>query len=106
MPLEPDLLDLMTETVTLEPAVGQDRFNNFEFGPAHPVKCYIARANRRVLNAQGRDVISTVQIFLAEPELTVTVNDRLTLPNGSVQPIHEVLGGRDDVGPYWLEVRA
>lgn len=106
MPLEFDLLELMTDEIILEPAVGPDKFNSYQYGPPRTVKCYIARQNRRVLNREGREVISTVQCFLAEPALVVTVNDKLTLPGGSVQPIHEVLGGRDDEGPYWLEVRA
>lgn len=105
-PIEQDLLDLMQDTVTIEPRTGTDKFNNLSYGPPVSVKCYIARQNRRSLTRDGREIISTAQVFLADPALVVTADDRLTLPGGQVRAIHEVLGGRDDTGPYWLELRA
>lgn len=106
MPLEPDLLDLMTDTVILEPKTGVDKFGNVTYGAPVEVKSYITHYNRRVIDAQGRENVSTVQAILAQPELVVTTEDRFTLPDGSVRAIHEVVSGKDDIGPYHLEVRA
>lgn len=106
MPLETDLLDLMQETITLEPKLGVDRWNTIQYGPPVQVKCYITHYNRRVLDSAGRENVSTVQAILAQPELTVTTEDRFTLPDGSVRAIHEVVSGWDDTGPYHLEIRA
>jgi hypothetical protein len=43
---------------------------------------------------------------LADPTLAVTTDDRLTLPDGTQPAIIEVLGAKDDVGDYYLELRA
>ena len=108
MALPEDLTELMTDTVTLEPAVQPpDRNNKFSYGAAIEVGAYIVRANKRVLDRRGRELISTVQVFLADPELVVTADDRLTLEDGSRPAIIQVLGGKDEDGnDYWLELRA
>lgn len=106
--LPDELSSLMTETVTLEPAIQPpDKFNKFAFGPAVDVNAYIVRANKRALDRSGRELISTVQAFLADPELAVSADDRLTLPDGSRPAIIQVLGAKDEEGSdYWLEIRA
>lgn len=107
-PLAEELVDLMNDTVVLEPVSGPpDKFNNFTFGPAVEVDCYLVRSNKRALNRSGRELISTVQAILADPDLTVTADDRLTLPDGSQPAIIEVHSASDEEGnAYWLEVRA
>lgn len=109
-PLEQDLIDLMLDEITLEPKTGVDKFNNFTYGPpmgeGGVVKCQLVRMNRRVLSIEGREVISTVQCILADPTLSVSTNDRLTLPDGTRPAIIRVNEVKDDVGPYFLEVVA
>ena len=107
MPLPTELTMHMVDEVILEPAGALNRFNNFTFGAPVTVKCYIIRENKRALDRTGRETISTVQVILATPELLVTDNDRLTLPDGSQPAIIGVLGAKDDLGqPYYLEIRA
>lgn len=105
MPLEPELLALMTSTVVLEPCTGRDQFGRFEYGAPVSVDCYLIRATVKAVNDQGEEVTSDVQAILAQPELAVSTNDRLTLPGGRQLPIVQVLAANDDEGPYYLEVR-
>jgi hypothetical protein len=105
---------MMPDTVGLEPTLAHpdgtpviDKYNNFSYGPSVAVPCYVARTNKRVLDVRGRELVSTVQVFLGLPELKVTVNDRITLPDGARPAIIQVLGSEDENGePYHLEIRA
>lgn len=107
MPLEQSLIDLMLDEVTLEPALGTTKFNDLVFDtPLTGVQCQIVKMNRRVLNKEGREVISTVQVILADPTIEIDTNARLTLPDGSQPAIIELLAASDDTGPYYLEIRA
>lgn len=114
-PLDQVLIDMMIDEITLEPCTGKDKFNNLTFGPSVKVQCQIVRANiasrtaaagQRALAREGRETMSTVQVILATPEMTVTDNDRITLPDGTQPAIIEVLAANDEVGPYYLEIRA
>jgi hypothetical protein len=96
----------MLDEVTLEPKTGIDKFNNFTYGTPVTVHCQVTRVNRRVLDREGRELVSTVQVILADPTLAVTVDDRLTLADGTHPAIIEVLSAKDDVGDYYLELRA
>lgn len=113
MPLEAELIALMLDYVTLQPAGVKDRFNKFTFGTPYTagdvpgkVQCQIVRMNKRALNEAGREVTSTVQAILSDPTLPVSINDQLTLPDGTTPAIIEVLAAKDDTGPYYLEIRA
>lgn len=106
MPLEQELIDLMLDTVVLEPVTGKDKFTKLLFAEAITPRCQIVRMNKRALTESGRETISTVQIIFAEPELEISVNDRLTLSDGSNPAIIQVMAVKDDEGPYYLEVRA
>lgn len=105
-PLPPELVAMMLDEVTLEHATDTDKFNNFVFADPVTAKCQIVRVNRRALDRSGRELISTVQIILADPTLEVSADDKLTLPDGATPAIIEVLSTKDEVGPYYLEVRA
>jgi hypothetical protein len=107
MALPEELAAIMTEEVILEPAVQPpDKMNKFTYGVSVTVDAYIVRANKRVINRMGRETTSTVQAILADPDLVVSVDDRITLPDGTQPAIIEVNGARDEEGNnYWLEVR-
>ena len=105
-PLETDLTGLMLDEVTIEPAIGKDRYNNFLYGPAVAVKCQVVRQSRRVLDRGGRETISTVQLILANPSLIVSENDRVTVPSIVGNPgILGIQAVGDEEGPYYLELR-
>jgi hypothetical protein len=105
-PLENVLIELMLDAVALEPRTGVNKFNDFTYGPTVAVRCQVVRMNKRTLDRAGRETTSTVQVILADPTLVVTVDDRLTLSDGTHPAIMEVLSAKDDEGDYYLEIRA
>jgi hypothetical protein len=107
MGLDPALAAMMTSVITLEPAVGRDKYGKWSYGPPVTVHCYLMRRNVKAVDDQGEELTSVAQLILAEPETSVSTNDRLTLPDGTQLPIVEVLSSADETGsPYYLEVRA
>jgi hypothetical protein len=106
MPIEQELLDLMLDTVTLEPSTGFTKYNDPTYGTPIAVQCHIVRMNKRALDRSGREVTSTVQVILADPTLEIDTNARLTLPDGSRPAIVQLNAEEDDQGPYLLEVWA
>lgn len=105
-PLEQELIDLMLDTVAIEPSLGPDKYNNLTWGDPLTPRCQIVRMNKRALDRDGREVTSFVQVILADPSLVVTLDDRLTLSDGTWPPIIEILSAKDDTGDYYLELRA
>lgn len=106
MPLDQDLIDLMLDTVRLELVTDVDKYNKFVYSAPVDVRCAIFKMNKQVLDRGGRETTSTLQAILADPTLDVTPDTRLTMPDGSHPDIIEVLSAKDDVGPYYLEIRA
>jgi hypothetical protein len=105
-PLEQELIDLMLDAVVLEHFTGNDKYNNHEYGDLVAARCQIVRVNRRAISKSGEEITSTVQVIFADPTLVVTVDDLLTLSDGTQPAIIEILSAKDDVGDYYLELRA
>lgn len=106
-PIEQALLDLMLDEITIEQRTGVTSYNDFTFGtPITGVRCQIVRSNKRTLDSTGREVTSEVQIILGRPDIHVTLEDRITLPDGSQPAIINIQAAKDDVGDYYEEIMA
>lgn len=112
-PIEQDLLDLMLDEITIEHTAKDssgnpitDVYNNFTYQDPVTVKCQIVFKNEQVLDSSGREIVSRVHIILGNPDLPVSVNDRITLPDGSHPAILGLQAAKDDVGPYWKQIDA
>ena len=112
MGLDAALIELMHDEIKLEAPSGRDKFNNQTYAAPITVKCYIQRTNVEARSETGEELTSTVQAILAQPELPVTVDWKLTLPdepphNGDTPAIMQILSAKDERGdPYYLEIRA
>lgn len=106
MPIEPDLIELMLDEVTLEPWTGKDRYANPVFGSPRTAKCRIEHNTRRIISVEGHEKVSSAQVTLADPTLPISTKDRLTLPDGSQPAILKIAAAKDEVGPYYLQVFA
>ena len=100
-----DLTEMMTEYVTIERRTGIDGDNNIIYTAPDSCLCRIQRSDVRALSKEGRDVISHVQVILADPSRLMTDDDRVTLPDGTPIAIIAIESGRDEFGPFWLEIR-
>ena len=82
-------LDLMTQTATIEPPSGRDRFNNRTYGASVSYTCRVVGQQRRVVNAAGQEVTSYQTVYLGSPD-AVDPDARITLSTadvGSTSPL-------------------
>ena len=103
MTVDPELLELMPDTVTIQRATGDaTEFGRPTFGETLTLRCLIEGKLRRVLNMQGQEVISNVTVYLAESP-GIKPSDKLTLP-ARYRPrnptIKNVAYYSDQFGPY------
>lgn len=100
MSLAAEFRDWMRETVTVEPAIGQDDYGATRYGAPQTRQAYVAGELRTVQAFDGAERVSRVQVYLAEP-LEAGPDDRLTLPAGWVPaspPLLAIQRLRDDAG--------
>jgi hypothetical protein len=105
MPVE-DFLDMMPDTVTVEPWVAQDGLGAPAFGPARSYRARVEVSPRLVRNLQGEEVVSTARVYLGTRD-AVSERDRLTLPAGFTQTqpsIIRVSPVRDEAGVHHIQV--
>lgn len=96
-------VDMMSDTVTVDAWVSQSVSGVPTYALA-PVsyKCYISMANRLIVDAQGREVISRGRVYLATTAL-IGVKDKIVLPAGYVPlspPILAVNVFNDELGNH------
>jgi hypothetical protein len=107
MGLDPELAALMQESITVELSGERNAYGEFIYTDPITVNAYIARETIQTINREGTEVTSTVQMYLARPELEVTPDTRVTLPNGDQPKVISVHSARDELNePYYLELRA
>lgn len=89
MPLPSAITTLMKETVTVKTESTEDAYGNKTFASAS-IKAYVDYKRRTFRGIGGTDVISEVQVYLAEDVAALKVEDELTLPDGKVRRVKEV----------------
>jgi hypothetical protein len=100
MAIDPDLLELMTEEVTIEPYAARTGRGIVSYGAGTAYQCRIVGKRRMVRDAEGAEIVSTRTIYLGSAP-GVTVQDRLTLPNGDQPVILSVASTPDEDGTYY-----
>lgn len=99
-----DFADLLTDTVTIEPATGRDGFGHPTYGAAVTVAARVVEKPRIVRDpTTGEEVVSTAQIRLGEP-VAVGIEDRITLSSGEVPRILYVRRAKDETGAEYVLV--
>ncbi|MBU6429088.1 MAG: hypothetical protein KGR26_08775 [Cyanobacteria bacterium REEB65] len=82
-----------TDTVLIAPCTGIDNRDQPTFGPAVSYSCRVVRATRRILKANGEEMVSNAVIYF-DGETTAGIRDQVTLPEdsgaGQIRPILEV----------------
>lgn len=92
-----DFLDLMPSTFKLAPLVGRDTFGKPTYGDDTPYRGHKNDKSHYIRGANGETILSSGIIWLATGD-AITVQHRLTLPNGSTALILDVNGGDDETG--------
>lgn len=85
------LLFAFEDTVTIEPFASITSAQVISYGSAVTYSALVQRGAKRVINQQGREVISNVQVIIPE-RVAVDQRSRLTLPAGFVPLQPPILG--------------
>ena len=110
MALDSGLAALMVETVEIEWPTGTLTLDGIQsYGAAVEVSCHIEATNKKVFARTRTDPaymerVATSRIYLAESPV-VTINCRLTLPDGRQPLILAVAANGDERGAHHQVIR-
>lgn len=100
MSLDALLAELMVDTVTIAAVSSKDAYGKRTWGSAttYPA-CRVQSGDHKVLDLAGQEKVATGRVYIPNAP-TVTLNDRLVLPDGSVPPILAVDRLADERGAH------
>jgi hypothetical protein len=98
MPLDYELLELMTEEVQIRPAAGTDAYGKPTYEPARTVRARIEDRNRIVRDTFGKEVVSSSTVYLAEV-VDVPVSSQVLFPDGRTPAVLVIETVTDEDGP-------
>ena len=81
-----NLTSWFKDTITVKRMTGVDNAGQPTYGDAETVKCRVERTLKKIVNADGQEVMSDAQIALAE---TVGLQDRIWLPGQDTTKVEE-----------------
>lgn len=93
-----DLSDLFGATIEHAPAVGFDAFGDPAHGDPAPYRARVLYRARLVRDAKGVQTVSRGEVWIAAP-LSVGLQDRITLPDGTTPKILAAELLTDEAGP-------
>jgi hypothetical protein len=100
MSLEASLQQLMVETVTVAPVTAKDAYGKRTWGTATTFSsCRVQTGNYKVLDSNGQEKVSEGRVYFPNKP-TITLNDKITLPDGSTPPILSVDFFGDERGDH------
>ena len=103
MALDPDLLEMMTQTVTIAPLTGRDNYGKPTFGTGVVWRARIKGTNRRVVDHAGQEAVSTTEVWIGGVS-GIGPTDQLTLPDGTSPPLLKVERYPDEDGNSFEKV--
>jgi hypothetical protein len=93
----------LNQTVTLEPFSSDDGYGEKSYVEAATVSARVDYKQTEVRSDRGETHISTAQVML-EGDQSVSLNDRITLPDGTKPPILAITKTPDVSGTIVLQV--
>lgn len=107
MSLDASMLELMEETVTIEPFSAMTSNQAHSYGTAVSYRAQVMSFSTRIINAQGREVESTASVIIPG-RVQVDHRSRVTLPVGflprqpPIQKVEPMAGLGLDHTRIWL----
>ena len=104
MSVEPEILQMFTDTVTVTPPSTKGLYGReaFDDADARTVACFIERRPRMVQSTEGRTVIANATIYM--DDVDVRPVDRILYADGVRAKVESVFIPRDEKGPHHAEV--
>lgn len=84
-------LDLMPDTVTVEPYSSQNKYGEESYGAAVSYRARCVGKVVKVTDMNGNERVSTVTTYLNAAPTSLTVRDRITLPSRFTVTTPEIL---------------
>lgn len=81
MSLDPALLELLPDEITIEPYVSTSTTQEDSYGAAVTYRAQVVNEYERVIDRNGRDVKSTVRVLIPD-RVHIDPRSRITLPEG------------------------
>lgn len=100
MAMEPEFLELMTQTITRRPSASIDSYGARTYGPPSQHPCHIDGATTEVIGPDGNTITADGQLWMPHAPDAAT-SDTITLP-GETKPrkIITVKTVYDETGPH------
>lgn len=98
-----DFLDLMPDTVTVEPFAGRDGYGAPSYGAPVQYRARVVYRPNLVHAPDGKEVVARGTVWLATSD-AVSTEDRLTLPDGSTPRVVAVERYTDASGVHHVKV--
>lgn len=92
-----DLLDLMPNTVTVQPFVSRDSYGAASYGSPVSYRARVNYKTHNILGSDGQLILSNGTIWMACDD-PMTADDRVTLDDGSTPVILKVVRETDETG--------
>lgn len=87
MSLDPLLAELMVDTITLAGVSSKDAYGKRTWGSATTItNCRVQSGTHKIVDGNGAEIVAEGTVYVPNAP-TVTVNSKLTLPDGSTPPI-------------------
>jgi hypothetical protein len=86
MPIS-DWLDLMPHTVTYAAKSGEDAYGKPTHGTGTDYTARVTYTHKRVATPDGMEVVASVQVWLNGTLSSISVDDKITLPDGTTPKI-------------------
>lgn len=102
MPID-DFADCFTETITHSEFGGRDDYGKRSFGSPVSLSARVVKKNKLVKASDGSEVMSTTQVWI-QGTPTLTPEDQIILPDGSMPIILSVETYPDDDGDHHSKV--
>lgn len=100
MTIEAAFASMMPSTVTLNAVASTDAYGKRTFaGASTSIQCRIQTSRRMVITEDGKQVPVEGTVYCYGTS-AATINDKLTLPDGTVVPIVAVETRNDETGAY------
>lgn len=100
MTIETAFSSMMPSTVSLNAVASTDAYGKRTFsGTTTSIQCRVQQTRRMVLTQDGQQIPVEGSVYCYGTSIA-TVNDKLTLPDGSVVPILAVETRNDDQAAY------
>jgi len=97
MALEQDFLEWFNQTVTIEPFTGVNTYGEPQYGDSVQYSAFVQRKTKLVRDRMGQEVVSSAQVYL-DGSVDVSIQDRITLPDGSQPVILSIEALPDETG--------